>query len=89
MSTLWIALERVADREPKSRPWKPDLNDKTLSSGLPGAWLSMHESDVSGRCRAISGSSHTHLLLGEVCLTALSCAVRHESGFERVFYCEP
>jgi hypothetical protein len=44
ISTLWIALLLVALNEPNSRPWKPDLNDKTDRAGLPGDWLSIEES---------------------------------------------
>jgi hypothetical protein len=39
-----MALLRVALRLPNSRPWKPDLKDRTDSWGLPGDWLSMHDS---------------------------------------------
>jgi len=38
-----MALLRVSDRLPKSRPWKPDLKLMATSSGLPGLALSMHD----------------------------------------------
>jgi hypothetical protein len=44
ISTLWIALLLVALSDPKSRPWKPDLNESTDKAGLPGDWLSIEES---------------------------------------------
>lgn len=36
ISSLWIALLRVAEREPKRRPWNPPLKEITVRSGDPG-----------------------------------------------------
>lgn len=44
MSSLWMGLDRVVDRLPKRRPWKPFLKDMMDISGAPGAWLFMEES---------------------------------------------
>ena len=37
ISSLWIGFERVVEREPKRRPWKPVLKERILSGGAPGA----------------------------------------------------
>lgn len=44
MSSLWMGLERVVDRLPNRRPWKPVLKDRIDMSGAPGALLFMDES---------------------------------------------
>lgn len=43
MSSLWIGFECVTEREPKRRPWKPDLNERTERWGLPGAAFFMQD----------------------------------------------
>ena len=39
-----MGLERVVDRLPNRRPWKPVLKDRMDMSGAPGALLFMDES---------------------------------------------
>ncbi len=34
-TTLCSSLDRVVDRDPMVRPWKPPWNDSMLRSGLP------------------------------------------------------
>lgn len=36
LSSLWIALEWVVEREPNIRPWKALPKDKIARSGEPG-----------------------------------------------------
>lgn len=38
-----MALLRVSERLPKSRPWKALLNDMATKSGEPGLAFFMHE----------------------------------------------
>lgn len=47
MSTLWMALECVVEREPNNRPWKPPVNDNIANSGDPGVSLFMQELNSS------------------------------------------
>ena len=36
ISSLWIGFERVVDKLPKRRPWKPVLKLRIESCGAPG-----------------------------------------------------
>lgn len=54
MSSLWMGLLRVVERDPKRRPWKPDLNDRMDMCGEPGDLLFIAE-EISSAEKSTSG----------------------------------
>ncbi|KAH3661550.1 hypothetical protein OGAPHI_006398 [Ogataea philodendri] len=47
ISILWIGLDLVTEPDANSLPWKALANERTASSGLPGAWFSIQEASSS------------------------------------------